>query len=49
MGSARGVGSFSVGDGGRAEMSFFAGMVVGMAGGIAVTMWAIAFMTGATK
>lgn len=30
-------------------MSFFAGMVVGMADGVIVTMGAIAFMIGATK
>ncbi len=30
-------------------MSFFAGMVVGMAGGVIVTIGTIAFMVGATK
>ncbi|BBG31347.1 hypothetical protein ZBT109_2617 [Zymobacter palmae] len=49
MGSAGGLGGRYASDGGGAEMIFFAGMVLGMTGGVIVTVGTIAFMMGATK
>lgn len=49
MGGTGSMGSSPASDGGSAEMTFFAGMVVGMMAGVIVTVGTIAFMMGAKK